>query len=76
MNSNQMIHPFNGKNCEMKRLSPGDVIDSGDVYMSQTIKQNNSEIGRWFFAGDVLNGSIIGPNCNVNFIRLTEIVNE
>lgn len=75
-----MLHPFNGTPCEVVHLQPGAEVESGDLYRSVTVAVDGSPIGpesgglgRWFAAGDILDGSIIGPECNVHFVRLLPI---
>lgn len=66
-----MVHPFNGTVCEVKRLQPGELIEPGDMYRSVTLQETRSALGRWFMVDDLFAGTIVGKECNVNFIRLT-----
>lgn len=69
-----MIHPFTHNMCEVRHLVAGDQLEAGDVYRSATIKERDSESGQWWYAGEVLEGSTIGTECNVSFVRLLPIV--
>ena len=63
------MHPFTRVPCEVLHLNPGDVVEAGDLYRSVTVTEAKSDLGRWFMAGDVIAGTVIGPTCNVHFIR-------
>ena len=69
-----MIHPLIGTPHEVLRLEPGDRIEVGDLYRSATLQEPKSGLGRWFAATETLAGTVIGPECNVAFIRLSPIV--
>ncbi len=72
-----MLHPFNMTPCDVLHLNPGDEVQSSDLYRSVTLAEDgspmdstNPRVGRWFLAGDILDGHIIAQDCNVHFIRL------
>lgn len=71
-----MIHPFTRVLCDVKHLNPGDMIEASDVYRSTTLSEKSADIGRWFWAGDVLAGTAIGQTCNTHFIRLSQQIKE
>lgn len=75
-----MLHPFTNVACGVTHLNPGDAVDPGDLYRSATVDVKGFPIdamkpgiGRWFVAGDLLDGCIIGVDCNVHFVRLTPL---
>lgn len=74
------LHPFSSVPCEVIHLQPGDTIDAGDVYRSVTIavdgspiSQDSPGLGRFYYAGDIMDGSPIHPECNVHFMRFVPI---
>lgn len=78
-----MIHPFTHVLCEVIHLQIGEVIDSGDIYRSATysttghaISKESPGLGKWFYAGEMLEGSPVGNECNVHFIRLIPFVED
>lgn len=78
-----ILHPFSGVKCEVVHLQPGAELEAGDLYRSVTLARDGSPIGpeapgigRWYAAGDLLDGSIIHPECNVHFVRLLPVVDE
>lgn len=72
-NIETMVHPFNGSTCEVVHLQPGDCVHAGDVYRSATVTEPHSGLGVWYAATDVLEGTVIGQDCNVHFIRLNPV---
>ncbi len=69
-----MLHPFNNEMCEVQHLQPGDVVFTGDLYRSATVLEATSALGKWYAATDTINGTSIGVDCNVHFVRLKPIV--
>jgi hypothetical protein len=71
-----MPHPFSGDTCQVTHLNVGDEVMPHDLYRSMTVANDGSQmneqggLGKWVYAGNMLAGSIIGPECNVHFIRL------
>lgn len=68
-----MLHPMSGVRCSIKHLEPGELIETGDVYRSESLKEKGTELGRWYVVEGVLAGTPIGKECNVHFMRLTPI---
>lgn len=67
------VHPFSGLKCEVKHLQPGDIVMTGDLYRSVTV-QDTSGLGTWFAVTDVVDGTTVGAECNVHFMRYLPIV--
>lgn len=68
-----MLHPVTGQTVEVVALKAGDTVEATDIYRSATTMFDGpgGALGQWFVAGDVLDGSVIGPACNVQFMRPT-----
>lgn len=71
-----MVHPFTGLTVEVTPVEVGDVVEPSDFYRSATTMYDGpgGALGQWFMAGDVIGGTVVGPACNVQFLRPSTLV--